>query len=203
MNQARAYLADEANGTNALTVVTGHILDALCYMLGDFAEVAAVVSTQQPEMRIIETGDLIRATAPDNVAVSGKLRSGAAVSFHLTGGKVNAPGVSFAITGTEGDLLITSNDGLGGLTSGARLYGVQGRANGGVMPELPVPDGYRWVPATVPDGMPLGVAQMYAKLGEAIQAGKPASPSLREGVQLHRLLDAIQRASDTGIRQVL
>src|SRR3981081_2664199 len=43
----RAYQADRANGANLLTITGGHTVDALCYCLGEFRELAAFVVSQR------------------------------------------------------------------------------------------------------------------------------------------------------------
>jgi predicted dehydrogenase len=40
-------------------------------------------------------------------------------------------------------------------------------------------------------------------LAESIRSGKPVSPGFDAAVTRHRLLDAIVRASETGMKQVL
>ncbi len=46
------------------------------------------------------------------------------------------------------------------------------------------------------------VAQLYARLVESIRDGKPMSPGFDAAVTRHRLIDAIVRASETGMKQV-
>ena len=41
------------------------------------------------------------------------------------------------------------------------------------------------------------------RTAEGIHEGKSASPDFDVAVKRHQLLDAIQKASDTGIRQIL
>ena len=52
-------------------------------------------------------------------------------------------------------------------------------------------------------GPGLNVAQLFRRLGEAIRGGAPAVPDFDHAVRRHEVLDAIQRASDTGERQQL
>jgi predicted dehydrogenase len=77
------------------------------------------------------------------------------------------------------------------------------RGAGAALAEQLVPAKYRWVPEGVPTEDPYNVAQLYAKLGEAIRSGKPMSPgpSFDAAVTRHRLLDMITRASETGQKQ--
>ena len=53
----------------------------------------------------------------------------------------------------------------------------------------------------MPQGAPFNVAQMYRRLGQAIQEDTEAEPDFNSAVTRHRLLDSIQQASDRGVRQ--
>ena len=46
-------------------------------------------------------------------------------------------------------------------------------------------------------------AQMYVRLAEGIREGRPVNPGFDAAVTRHRLLDAIVRASETGVKQQL
>ena len=52
-------------------------------------------------------------------------------------------------------------------------------------------------------GSPYNVAQLYARLAERIEDGKPASPGFAAAVTRHRLIDRIVRASETGQKQIV
>jgi hypothetical protein len=69
--------------------------------------------------------------------------------------------------------------------------------------DLPIPESYRWLPPAVPARSPFNVAQLFMWMGEGIRKGKSVSPDFDVAVKRHQLLDAIQKASDTGIRQIL
>jgi hypothetical protein len=75
------------------------------------------------------------------------------------------------------------------------------RSAGAALADMSVPDKYRWVPRGVPAEDPYNVAQLYARLGEAIRGGKPVTPGFDAAVTRHRLLDMILRASETGTKQ--
>ena len=64
-----------------------------------------------------------------------------------------------------------------------------------------IPESYRRVPPAVPAGLPFNVAQLYMRMAEGIREGKPVSPDFDVAVKRHQLLDAIQKASDTGMRE--
>ena len=50
----RIWQGVRANGANTLTIAGGHAIDALCAVLGEFAEVSARVSTRIPEWHTLD-----------------------------------------------------------------------------------------------------------------------------------------------------
>jgi predicted dehydrogenase len=105
-----AYMADRSNGNTLMTSPGGHSIDALCFCLGEFKELSSVVANQRQRVKIVETGEMIEMTSPDQVLLSGVLQSGAVASVHLKGGTANGTGFLFEIHGTEGDLAIVPAD---------------------------------------------------------------------------------------------
>ena len=80
------------------------------------------------------------------------------------------------------------------------VHGAQGKS--AKLQPLPIPAKYRFVSEDVPSDSPYNVAQLYAKLGESIHKGTPASPGFEAAVRRHQLLDMIVRASETGQKQI-
>ena len=196
----RAYQADRASGANLLTITGGHTVDALCYCLGEFRELTAFVVSQRDHIPLAGTGEIVAKTSPDQLAVTGIVGDGAVVSFQVRGGMARGTDFLFEIHGAEGDLVLTATSRTSMQRQELSLKGARGE--GGPLADLPVPGTYRWVPQGMPPESPYNVAQLYAKLGERIRDGKPASPGFDAAVTRHRLLDAILRASDTGQKQV-
>jgi hypothetical protein len=52
-------------------------------------------------------------------------------------------------------------------------------------------------------GPPFYTAQLYLRLLEALDGGTAPAPDFADAAKTHRLLAAVQTASDTGIRQRL
>jgi predicted dehydrogenase len=142
-------------------------------------------------------------TAPDQVLLSGVLQSGAVASVHLKGGTANGTGFLFEIHGTEGALAVVPTDPRQETYIQVSEFTVRGAQAGKPLADLSLPESYRWVPPTVPAGLPFNVAQMYMRMAEGIREGKCVSPDFDLAVKRHQLLDVIQKASDTGIRQIL
>ena len=80
---------------------------------------------------------------------------------------------------------------------------MRGAQAGKPLTDLSIPERYRWVPPAVPVGLPFNVAQLYIRMAGGIREGKTVSPDFDVAVKRQQLLDVIQKASDTGIRQTL
>jgi predicted dehydrogenase len=175
----------------------------LCFCLGEFKELSSVVANQRQQVKIAETGEMIQMNAPDQVLVSGILQNGAVASIHLKGGTVSGTGFLLEIHGTEGALAIVPADPSRPTYIQVSEFTVRGAQAGKPLADLSIPERYRWVPPAVPGGLPFNVAQLYRRMAEGIREGRSVSPDFDVAVKLHQLLDAIQKASDTGSRQIL
>ena len=194
-----AWAVDRAKGASTMSISGGHSIDALCYCLGEFRELSARVTTQVKQATVAESGETLDVTAPDNVLVSGVLENGAVASVHIKSVPAHGTGFAFEIHGTEGTLAVSSDASaqIGDLALKGARQGDQS------LEALAVPDEHHWVPASVPAGPPLNMGQLFRRLAEGIRDGTPVSPDFSLAVTRHRMLDAIQEASDTGQRQVL
>ena len=197
----RAYQADFANGANLMTITGGHTIDALCYCLGEFRELAAFVVSQRDRIPLEETGELMAKTVPDQVVVNGIVGESSAVSFQIRGGMNRGTAFLFEIHGEEGDLQLTATPRASMQRQELQVKGARGDAK--ELVELPIPVKYRGVPEGVASDSRYNVAQLYARLAEGIRDGKPISPGFDAAVTRHRLLDAIVRASETGMKRVI
>jgi predicted dehydrogenase len=195
----RAYQADFANGANLMTITGGHQIDALCHCLGEFRELTAFAISQRDQILAEDKGEPVRLTSPDQLAVSGIVGDGAVVSFQIRGGMARGTEFLFEIHGSDGDLVLAATTGGSMQRQELSLHGAQGK--GAKLAELPIPAKYRFVPDGVPANSPYNVAQLYAKLGESIRRGTPASPGFDAAVRRHRLIDVIVRAARTGQKQ--
>jgi len=195
----RAYQAEFANGANLLTIPGGHNLDALCYCLGEFREVSAFAVSQRSEIPLEGSGEMIPMDVPDQLVVSGIVGDGVVVSAQVRGGMTRGHEFLCEIHGTEGDLVLAATTRTSTQRQELTVQGARGA--GTPLADLPVPAKYRWVSAEVPTGSPYNVAQLYAKLGEAIRDGKPAHPGFDAAVTRHRMLDMIMQAARSGQRQ--
>ena len=196
-SSSQTWNRDRAMGATTLSIAFGHAIDALRMCLGELQEVSAVVSTQVPQWHERDTDRMVDVTASDNVLVSGRLASGTVVAAHVGSISTHGSGFKLEVYGREGTLVVTSDG--GAQTGDLRLLGA--KSGDPALQELPIPERLTWVPEAVPQGPAINVGQMWGRFGDAIRNGKTAEPDFDTAVTLHRLLDAIQAASDTGQRQ--
>jgi len=202
---AEAYRTKRESGATGLTVPGGHSLDSFCHCVGPFAELAAVVATQHTRCEILETGEIMDVTAPDQILVSGRLASGAVASVHVKADMANPTGVRFEINGTDGDIVAVTRPPVGVAPVGIQRVELDiSIARRRKKPFEPVAVDTRdpRLPETL-SGPPFYTAQLYLRLLEALDGGAAPTPNFADAAKTHRLLAAVQTASDTGIHQRL
>ena len=174
----RIWQGVRANGANTLTIAGGHAIDALCAVLGEFAEVSARVSTGS-RSGATSTGEPVPVDAPDSINVVGRLASGAEVSVNVAAVPSNPSGNRLEIYGREGALVVRAD---GSLNIGpSQVHAGKGKEP---MAPMPVPSKYRVAPEGTPAGQAYNVAQAYARAAGALrgrwvlrrrlQPGRPA-----------------------------
>jgi predicted dehydrogenase len=195
----RTWQRDVTLGANTLTITFGHVLDAMCMVVGELTEVSAIVSTQVPQWFESDTKKYVDVTSPDNIMVQGRLESGVIVNAYCGVHPYHGSGHRFEIYGREGTLSMIGG-GEGGQELHRKIMG--GQKDDKALRELPVPERFKWVPEAVRnDGPAYDVGQMWVKFAEAIHTGSSIEPDFDHAVRRHRMLDTIVRASQTGQRQ--
>jgi predicted dehydrogenase len=187
----RTWQRDVELGANTLTIATGHSIDAMRFVAGDFAEVSAVVSTQCDQWYETDTDKYLDVTSPDNILINGRLESGAVASAHVASIPWAGSGYRLEVYGREGTLIATSEDSpqLGPV----RLQGAEGSDE---LEDLTILDQHRFVLEGMPEGAPYNVGQLYYTFGEAIRGQGERQPDFDTAVELHRLVDCIRRSSE-------
>jgi predicted dehydrogenase len=197
--QANAYMLDETNGANLLTIAVGHSLDALSYLLGEFAELSAVSSLRRPLARIKETGEQLAKTAADQIAVIGTLTSGATASIHVREAVAAGTGFLWEINGTRGTLRITADAAYPEILP-LSVAGAQGTDR---LTELAVPTAFaqRWPSISGLTGSPAyNVGRAYAAFAADIDTATQTVPDFAAAVRRHEVIAAIERSAASGRR---
>ncbi len=199
VGQPNAYMLDKTNGANLLTVPLGHSLDALNYVLGEFADLSAVSDVRRPLITIEETGEQIVKTAADQIAVIGTLRSGATASVHLREAVAGGIGFLWEINGTDGTLRITADAALPEIFP-LTVAGAQGR-NAPAELVIPAALTQKWPTLTSLEGAPaFNVGRVYAAFAADIDKGTHTVPDFADAVRRHELIATIERSAASGKR---
>jgi predicted dehydrogenase len=188
----RIWQGVRANGANVLTITAGHAIDALCAVLGEFAEVSARVSTRIPQWRTLE-GTPVPVDSPDSINIVGRTTSGAEVSVNVAAVPSNPGGNRIEIYGGEGALVLRADGSFN--TGGSEILAGKGK---GSLAAMPVPAKYRVAPDHTPAGQPYNVAQAYARAADALRGRGSFDVDFDLAVQRHKLIDAIEKSSATG-----
>jgi predicted dehydrogenase len=197
--QANAYMLDETNGANLVTIAVGHSLDLLTYVLGEFVELSAMSALRRPRITIQETGEQILKTAADQIAVIGTLTSGATASIHLREAVAGGTGFLWEINGTDGTLRITAD------AAQPQIFPltVAGAHGSNEPAELAVPAALtqNWPPLTSLEGTPAAnVARAYAGFAADIDNRTHTVPDFADAVRRHQLIAAIEQSAASGKR---
>jgi len=121
-----AYLLDNSNGrflsssislltcagASLLTIPCSHTLEALNFVLGDFAYLSANLANRRTTATIQETGETVAFTAADQILIQGALKSGAVASIHYRGGAAKG-GIDYhwEIEGEQGIIMFKGSNG--------------------------------------------------------------------------------------------
>ena len=189
----RTWQRDAELGANTLTIANGHTVDAMRFVTGDFSRLSAVVATQAKQWLDTGTNTFLDVTSPDNVLVSGRLVNGAVASVHIGAIPFAGSGYRMEIYGRAGTLVATGED--SPQLSEVSLHGAK---DGNTLAPMPVPERFKFVAPGTPSGEATNVGQMYTLFSRAIRGSQNTQPTFETAVDLHRLVDAIKQASDTG-----
>jgi predicted dehydrogenase len=187
----RTWQRDVTLGANTLTIATGHTVDAMCFVAGDFSRLSAVVATQAKQWLDTGTGAMLDVTSPDNVLLSGRLVNGAVVSLHVGAIPFAGSGYRMEIYGREGTLIASGQD-----SPQLSEVALQGAKGGDTLTPILVPGRFSLAASGTPSGEAFNVGQMYTLFARAIHDGESRQPTFETAIELHRLVDVISQSSD-------
>ena len=182
-----AYLQDKRNGATLSTIAGGHTLAAIESVVGDYADVTALASMVQGEMRVSGTNETVARTCADHLIVTGRHVGGCVSSLEVVGGVSDVP-FEFVVRGTAGRLSIAGGH-PGGYQAG-RL----------VVTTTPASDAQPAASAPDLNGPPANVSEVGARFAADIRGNTRTVPDFDRAVRLTHLLDTIDASSDEGRR---
>ncbi|MFQ6155252.1 Gfo/Idh/MocA family protein [Micrococcus luteus] len=195
-------------GSGALGDLGAHIVDMVQYVTGESIEsVSGLLRTFVTERPVLGssvglsgTGGAERGpvTVDDAALFTGALTGGGVATFEATRmamGRKN--GLRFEISGTEGAIAFDLER-----LNELELYTTSDGANAGfrriLVTEPEHPYAGAWWPAGHGLGYEHGFSNQVRDLVGAIAAGKQPAPSFADGLQVQRVLDAVERSSEAG-----
>lgn len=194
-----AYLLERRNGATMLSIPFAHTMDAFCWSLGEFKELNATIATRRPRVKQVESGESLASDVPDQVAINGILVGGAVASVHFRGGLSRGTNFLWEINGTRGDLVVRAG---GGHIQMLPLSLQGARGSQPALEDLPIPATFNPIGdllAENPSGA--SVARAYTLLAGDMRLQAQTLPSFDQAVVRHRMLEVIERAAASGIKQ--
>ena len=186
---AMAFGEDGANGVTLVSIQGAPKFDLAMSILGPFAALSALTTTQYPDVTIGKDAVLRPRTTSDHVFLQGQLSSGMPVDIEVAGGRPPEAPTLFEIAGTDGTLTIRGGA-MRGVQSGRLQLLIDGKSE--KIDEGPL--------ASMPDAA-ANVAGLYALLREDILNGTRTVPDFDHAVGLNRFVDAVLRSSSRGVRE--
>lgn len=189
----RSWLAREAEASGALFVAAAHVLDAVRFVLSEPEAAAGMRATLWPDDRFSDTGAPFRWEASDTVNGLLRLRGGQAGTLSVSNITDPPAGFMLRIAGDEG-VLEARAPGYYQFTPIA----LEGGRRGEPMRRIDPPERFR-------GGVDLDEGDAGANVGRALSAfaaaaaeGARFEPDFRQGLELHRVIDAVAASSDSG-----
>ncbi len=185
--RAMAFAEKPENGVTLLSVQGAHTIDLAIAVLGDFAAISALASTQYPQIAV-EAVKQAR-TTPDHVLLMARLAGGVPVSIEVAGGRpADATPFRFEVTGETG-VLVLEGGAPRGVQSGELSLLVDGKPQQVKPGQVAEPD------------TAVNVAGIYAALRDDILNETRTTPDFDHAVRMNQLVDDILAASSTGERK--
>jgi predicted dehydrogenase len=181
------------NFTHALSVYAAHFGSVLFQSVGFPKKLTAVMENQFPYFTILETGEKIPNTNPNEIMVIGTLENGGLFSIQIEGGQKHRTGLQIDITGTDGVLRITNPRSFENKDDNA-IQGMNGD-NTSFVP-LPVPAEYRSLSIDHLDASTQDMAYLYDAYASDRKNGTSEASDFKDAIQQHYFIDQIIQASD-------
>ncbi len=186
-----------ANFSHLLSIYGGHFFDLLFHIVGAPKTVGAITAVQFPTLTLARTGESFPNETPDAVLAHGRLAGDGLYSVQIEAGKHNNTGLQIDFTGTDGDLKVSNTKAFGNVSDNLLEGARKGQKQ---MEVLAVPAEYQLTQTSSLDASVQDLVHLYAAFAhpddEIYQA-----PSYGDAVRMHRFIDAIMKASDTGMTQ--
>ena len=186
-----------SNFSHVLSIYAAHLGDMLFRSVGFPKKLTAVIETQFPFFTVLETGEQIPNTNPNEVMVIGTLEGGGLFSIQVEGAQEHRTGLQIDISGTEGVLRITNPLAFQNKNDNA-IEGMNGQAR--IFSPLPIPEKYSFLAKSGLDASAQDLAYLYAAYASDKKNGTSEASNFYDAVRQHHLIDEIYKASEDFFR---
>ncbi len=184
---------DAANFSNVLSIYAAHFGDMLFCSVGFPKKLTSVIETQFPFFTVLETGEQVPSTNPNEAIVIGTLENGGVFSMQVEGAQKHRTGLQIEISGMKGVLRITNplafqnkeDNAIEGMNCDAQNFS-----------PLPVPDEYKTIAHSGLDASAQDLAYQYAAFASDKVNGTSEASTFRDAVRQHHLIDQIYKTSE-------
>ena len=191
------YTVPENNFSHLLSVFGGHFLDALFATIVGYPEILSALTVNQfKEITLVETGEVMPHSCPDQVVLSGTFKNDAVLVAHFEAGKRNNYGVQLDITGSKGDLKIWNPVSFGDAFNRIEVA----RGDDQPMTGLAIPLEYERLQMNELGASARELANLYSAYVSDVKSGSTLAPTFADAVRLHELIDQIVELNRTGQR---
>lgn len=188
-----SWAFDPANFSNVLSIYVAHFSDMLFRSVGFPKKVMAVIETQFPFFNVIDTGEQVPNTNPNEIVVIGTLENGGLFSIQVEGGQQRRTGLQIDISGTEGVLRLTNPLAFMNKDDNA-IEGMKGDER--TFSSLPIPNQYETLAKSGLDVSAQDLAYLYAAFANDKKNGTSEASSFKDGVKQHHIIDEISKTSE-------
>lgn len=186
----RAYFKEGATGASIVSIPTGHILDTLCYLLGEFKTLNATTAITFPDVQLKGAdgkSKIMKRNFMDSIAIQGILENGATTNYVFATTTDATPAkFEWIISGEKASLKF----------EGSSIYIA-----------MSPPTLSQYTPAegakreTVEIASPMafgGIGEGYAAFAEGRKDGLV---DFDDAVKRHKMVEAIYRSAEKGTRE--
>ena len=198
----RAWLVRHEEASGALFVAFGHVMDSVRFIQGDVANISGRQMTLSPPGVFSEGGTFEWKTA-DTVMAIAELEGGVVGTVYASNATSPPMGYSLRILGEEGQILLGAPSYYQfspfRLSVGPLKVSV-GRRETDNLEQVEIPAEYFSESTLTERDSGYNVARALENFAESIQEGRRFRPDFDDGVELHRIIDAVMTSSHQGRR---
>ena len=191
-NSTYEYLFDRTNGATLLRIPLAHTMAGLQDVLGKITKLSARMVNRRTQTFVDDIEKTIPKTSEDQVLIHGLLENDIPISIHYRGGVSKGTSFLWEINGTEGTILVTGDNGNAQIVQ-LKMVGIKNDQSEHVKIEVDEEDLKGW-----PEfAGARNVAHIYKLIAEDIRTGSRNAPTFKDALELHELVEQIEKSAQS------